>query len=104
MGRPNSGQLPRDVVRDLLGIARALYRERNEAGAAHAELVMIESAGKALTTALDLSRAEPDTVGHRAAWGWADKGLAQLAECLRIHDASTARLVETWGERLRKKA
>lgn len=103
MGRPNSGQLPRDIVRDLLGIARAFYVARDRAAAPHAELERIAEAGRAFTTALELSRTNPDTVGHRAAWGWAEKGLASLSECLRAEDASTARLVSTWAERFRRR-
>lgn len=52
---------------------------------------------------VDLSRTQPDTIGHRASWGWADKGLAALAESLRAEDASTASLVASWAERLRVK-
>jgi hypothetical protein len=101
VGRSNSGQLPRDIVRDLLGIARAFYVARGRASAPHAELACIAEAGRAFATALELSRTDPDTVGHRAAWGWADKGLAQLSECLRAENTSTALLVSTWSERLR---
>jgi len=103
MGRPNSEPLPRHVVRDLQGIARALYAACQEAGAPAADLARIADAGKAFATALDMSRTEPDTIGHRAAWGWADKGIAILSECLRTGDASTATLVSTWAERLRAK-
>lgn len=103
MGRPNSGQLPRHIVRDLLGISRALYVARTNAEAPHAELAKIAEAGRSFATALDLSKTQPDTVGHRAAWGWADKGLALLSESLRAEDESTAKLVANWAERLRVK-
>jgi hypothetical protein len=101
MGRSNSEQLPRHIVRDLQGIARALYAACEGAGAPAPELARIAEAGKAFATALDLSKTEPDTIGHRAALGWGDKGIAILSECLRAGDASTAALVSKWAERLR---
>jgi hypothetical protein len=103
MSRPNSEQLPRHIVRDLQGIARALYAARDGAGAPHRELAKVADSGRAFATALDLSKTEPDTIGHRAAWSWADKGLALLSECLRAEDASTASLMASWAERLRAK-
>jgi hypothetical protein len=51
-----------------------LYDARERAGASPDELTRIAEAGRAFTTALDLSRTQPDTIGHRAAWGWADQG------------------------------
>jgi hypothetical protein len=48
--------LPRDVVRDLLGIARALYVTRKADGATAEELAKLEGAGKELGVALELSR------------------------------------------------
>jgi hypothetical protein len=77
----NRDPLPRAVVRDLLGIARALYRAEL-AGAAdalqRARLARLEEIGHMLRQALELSRVEPDTIGHRAAWSWAEKGAAAL--------------------------
>jgi hypothetical protein len=57
-------------VRDLLGIARALYAADHKRGAGAGRLAEIAAAGKDLADALELARmTEPDTVGHRAACG-----------------------------------
>jgi len=73
--------LPRGVVRDLLGIARALYRAERAGepdAAQRVRLAQLEEIGHMLRQALELSKVEPDTMGHRAAWGWAEKGTAAL--------------------------
>jgi hypothetical protein len=49
-------RLPRHIVRDLLGISRARYVARNDAGAPQAELTRIAEAGQSFTTALDPSK------------------------------------------------
>ena len=97
--RVGNPRLPRTVVRDLLGIARALYATRNADGASADELGLIERAGKAFATSLELSLIEPGTVGHRASWGWAEKGLTLLGEALQGDELGRA--VEAIGERLR---
>lgn len=98
---PNhTGQLPRDTVRDLLGITRALYASRRTAGATPDELAKLADAGALLADALDLSRTKPDTVGHRAAWAKAERATAALLELLASCDDSTARIVLAWAERL----
>jgi hypothetical protein len=77
----NRDQLPRGVVRDLLGIIRALYRAELPAAPdpmQRARLAKLEEIGKMLRIALELSRMEHDTIGHRAARGWAERGAAAL--------------------------
>jgi hypothetical protein len=70
-------------VRDLLGIARALYAAEKRAGAAAARLERIAEAGAAFKLALGLARrTAPDTMGHRAAWGHAERGLELLTSTL----------------------
>lgn len=93
-------QLPRDVVRDLLGIARALYATRKADGAAPDELGKLATAGALFVDALELSKTKPDTVGHRAAWAKADRATAALLEVLVACDASSAALVLAWAARL----
>lgn len=97
-------QLPRDTVRDLLGIARALYVVRDTQGAEQAELDRIREVSAWLVDALELSRTAPDTLGHRAAWSKAERATAALTELLLTHDESTKRLVGAQAERLRKQA
>lgn len=76
----NRDRLPRGVVRDLLGITRALYRAELAAGGNPVRLQLLADVGKMLRSALDLSKVQPDTMGHRAAWMWAAKGAAALGE------------------------
>ena len=100
MGRYDTGLLPRDVVRDLLGITRALYATRKAAGGAPEELAKLEAAGKELVAALELSKTQPDTNGHRAAWSKTDRGTAALLEVVVSCDDSLAKLVLAWAARL----
>lgn len=90
-------------MRDLLAIARALYR--SEAAALPepdmSRLARIQEIGHMLRQALELSRTEPDTMGHRAAWGWAEKGTAALGELVASTDARLAPVVSAAAERLR---
>ena len=97
-------QLPRDTVRDLLGIARALYVVRDNQGAPHSELDRIREVSAWLIDALELSRTAPDTLGHRAAWAKAERATSALTELLLVHDESTKRLVGAWAERMRARA
>ena len=94
-------QLPREVVRDLLGICRALYATRRAAAASAEELARLADAGALFVDALDLSRTQPDTIGHRAAWAKAERATAALLEVLVSSDDSAAALVVAWGQRLR---
>jgi hypothetical protein len=75
--------LPRGVVRDLLGITRALYRAELALPPPRADrlrLDKLEEIGKLFRRALALSRGEPDTMGHRAAWSWAEQATQALGE------------------------
>ena len=79
-------RLPRGVARDLLAIATCLYRaERAQALPDAQRLARLEEIGKQLRLALDLSHEAPDTMGHRAAWGWAEKATAALGEVVGAH-------------------
>ena len=97
-------QLPRDTVRDLLGIARALYVVRENQGASQPELDRIREVGAWLTDALELARTAPDTLGHRAAWAKAERATSALTDLLLTHDESTKRLVGAQAERLRARS
>jgi hypothetical protein len=71
------------VVRDLLGITRALYRAELALPPPRADrlrLDQLEEIGKLFRRALALSRGEPDTMGHRAAWSWAEQATLALGE------------------------
>lgn len=101
MVRRHTEKLPREVVRDLLAIARGMYSMRKAAGAGEAELAQLEQAGKHFALALELSRTEPDTVGHRASWSWATQGLEALASALTNDAVPVAAFVEAWATKLR---
>jgi hypothetical protein len=71
--------VPLAVVRDLLGITRALYR--GERAKSHPNVHVLEALtaiGEQLGRALDLGKGEPGTMGSRAAWDWAEKGCEAL--------------------------
>jgi hypothetical protein len=71
--------LPLPVVRDLLGITRALYRaEHARAQPDIAVLQKLERIGELLRLALDLGQGRPDTLGMRAAWNWAEQACEAL--------------------------
>jgi len=102
MGRHDTGLLPRDIVRDLLGITRVFYATRKADGAKSQELARLEAAGRDFAQrALELSKTEPDTNGHRAARSKANRATAALLEVLVSCDASSAALVLAWAERLK---
>jgi len=65
----NRDRLPRGVVRDLLAVTRALYRAELAAGGNPVRLQQPADVGAMPRSALELSRVQPDTIGHRAAWG-----------------------------------
>lgn len=72
---------PREVVRDLLGITRALYRaEKARSNLDAARLECLLEIGKQFRLALDLSKYDPDTMGGRAARGWAEKATRALGQ------------------------
>jgi hypothetical protein len=74
----NRDRPPRGPVRDLLGITRALYRAELAAGGDPVRLQQLVDVGGLLRRALDLSKGQPDTIGHRAAWMWAEQATAAL--------------------------
>lgn len=78
------GAFPRETVRDLLGITRALYRAELAARPPHADprrIEHLEAIGKQLRLALDLAtRCGPGPLGRRAAWSHAEPATAALGE------------------------
>jgi hypothetical protein len=68
---------PFEAVRDLLGLMRAIYAARREAGAETEDLEPLARAGKDLQEALSLaSTSRPGTVGYAAAWKRAEDATA----------------------------
>lgn len=80
----NTQPFPREAVRDLLGITRALYRAELAAPPPRADRARIDrllEIGKQYRLALDLGiKCPPDTLGGRAARHWADTATAALGE------------------------
>ena len=74
---------------------------RKAAGADHAELARLTEAGKHFALALDLSQSDPDALGHRIAWSWAQRGLEELAAALAGDDVPVAAFVQQWAARLK---
>lgn len=74
--------LPVALVRDLLGITRALYRVEVERDCPRAErLEVLSSAGKELRAALRLAHgAEPGTMGMTASWLRAERAAEALGQ------------------------
>jgi hypothetical protein len=70
--------LPVEAVRDLLGVARALYLARKEHGAGRAELERLALAGRRLRHALALVEL-PGPNNLSAAWFQAEQAVADLA-------------------------
>jgi hypothetical protein len=70
----NTEPFPREAVRDLLGITRALYRAAaSESHPDRTRLEKLTEIGKQYRLALELViKCEPDTIGGRAARGWAE--------------------------------
>jgi hypothetical protein len=97
--------LPRELVRDLLGITRALYRaELAKPSPDRARVERLLEIGKQYPLALDMSgRVASDTMGARAALGWAEKATAALgalvADSLELAPAVAATAVKLRARR-----
>jgi hypothetical protein len=75
--------LPLEVVRDLLGITRALYRSERAKPAPDARTVeALRTVGEKLRRALELGRNEPGSMGARSAWNWAEQATETLEPLL----------------------
>lgn len=88
-------------MRELLAITRALYRGECAAPMPNtARLTRLHEIGHMLRQALELSREEPDTTGHRAAWSWAEKGTGALGELVGSTDHLLAPVVQAAAHKL----
>jgi len=75
-------ELPRQAVRDLLGIVRALYGWHRALNSNDERLPVLHTIGRKLAMALELSRAKPGTLGHSAALNHTEDAVAMLGEVL----------------------
>jgi len=96
-------QLPLEAVRDLLGIARALFAAwKRDAGVSKPDLTELAAIGKQLNDSLALAcRTEPDTVGHRAAWDKAEDACARLCRLISV-SMPIAPTIEAAAVRIRR--
>lgn len=95
--------LPLEAVRDLLGVARALYSAEKARGAGARRLAELEAVGRDLASALDLARdTPPNSMGQRAAWQKAERALEKLAELVDVV-APLQPVLEAAGARVRRR-
>jgi hypothetical protein len=94
---------PRDAVRDLLGITRALFRaERSKPTPDPSRLARLQDAGTRYREALDMgSKYASDTMGGRAALSKAEAATITLGELVAESDMMVGAVVAT-GQRLRR--
>jgi hypothetical protein len=83
-------------VRDLLGIARVLYRTATT----DAERAELAEVGRLLKLALELAKPGPGTLGNDAAWGWAEQAATRLGAFI-ARGAQIEPAVEAVAARLR---
>lgn len=98
-------RLPLEAVRDLLGIARALFAAwKRDVGTSKPDLDELEAIGRKLREALALAhRTEPDTVGHRAAWDKAEEACSRLCRLISLN-TPIAPTIEAAAVRIRRSA
>lgn len=99
---PAQDAFPIEAVRDLLGIARALYAARKRELATGPELVELAEIGKMLTNALKLAKSGPDALGSRAAWAQAEEACERLGRVVR-RTLPAAVVVEAAVVRIRRR-
>ncbi len=101
---PNDVQLPVDVVRDLLGIARAMYAAFREMGPEYKDhMFRLRGIGAQLQLALDKAKqGGPGTFPHRSAWLIAEKASKDLGALVDKYMPAQL-LIRATGERLAKK-
>ncbi len=94
---------PKDAVRDLLGITRALFRaERAKPTPDPSRLARLQDVGTRYREALELgARCASDTMGGRAALSKAEMATATLGELVAESDMMVDAVVAT-GQRLRR--
>jgi hypothetical protein len=94
-------KLPVEAVRDLLGIARAMYAAKKSEGAPAWVLEELRAIGEKLKLALELGRTAPDTLGHRAGITHAEDACARLTRLI-THETLLAPTLEAAAVRVRR--
>jgi hypothetical protein len=101
---PNEGPIPVETVRDLLGIARALYAAYVEMGPAYdKQRQKLRGIGYQLGLALERAgQAGPGTFKHRAAWLIASRAADDLMAMVDAYLPARV-LLKATTDRLAKK-
>jgi hypothetical protein len=95
--------LPVEAVRDLLGIARAMYGARKRQGVSEPELRELEEIGRKFKLALKLAQStSPDTIGYRAARAHAEEAVSRLMALITV-EMRLAPAVEAAVVRMRRR-
>jgi hypothetical protein len=102
---PNDGQIPIESLRDLLGLARAIYATLATMGPAYSDqLFRLRGIGYQLTLALERAgQGGPGTFPHRAAWLISEKAVQDLGDLIAEDALPAKALIAASGERLLKK-
>lgn len=102
---PHEGPLPVEIVRDLLGVARAMYAAFVEMGPEYeTHRSKLRGIGYQLQLALEKAgRGAPGTLAHRSAWLIAEKAVADLGGLVDKYMPAQL-LVKATGKRLAKKS
>jgi predicted metallo-beta-lactamase superfamily hydrolase len=98
----NDASLPVEAVRDLLGIARALFAARKRELATQPELDELAAIGKKLANVLKLAKSGPDTIGYRSARQQAEDACTRLGRIV-AKSLPAAVVVEAAVVRIRKR-
>jgi hypothetical protein len=102
---PNDEPFPRETVRDLIGIARALYLALHALGPTYAnQLSRVAAVGSKLARALDkASKGGPGTWNQTTAWIMAEQAAKELGELVDVYLPAKA-LISASGSRLKKRS
>lgn len=96
--------LPRETVRDLLGIVRALYRVTMDRDPKDvARLQVLADIGREFREALSKARSYPGTIQHQEAWAAAERATRALGELVEVDETPPlAPLVKAASARMRR--
>jgi len=95
-------QLPLAIIRDLLGITRALYRAELAAAPRDSrKLEALMQIGQELRLALDMGKNAPGSMGAVAAWSWAEQATFKLGEI--VSDMPVAPAVRASVTRMKRR-
>lgn len=103
-GVPTDEPFPKETVRDLIGIARALYLTLKRMGPAHSnQLTRVTNIGAKLSRALEKGgKGGPGTWNQNTAWVMAEEASKELAEMVDVY-LPAKQLIAAVGDRVRRK-